>query len=414
MRAYKYSGHKWIGTIPVEWDMIRLGSVYVQRNNKVNTNDFPPLSITMEGVVPQLDYVAKSNDETNRKQVLKGDFVINSRSDRRGSCGVSPMYGSCSVINIVLTSRDKTDVRFFDYALQSKCFPDEFYRWGSGIVADLWSTKWDAMSKIELPYPSFEERCKIADFLDSHCNKIDEIITETSDSIEELKKLKKAYTINVITYGLDRNVDKKESGIVWIPTIPASWEVKKIKRVIFPVCKNVLDTDDIITCFRDGEVTLRKNRRADGYTISYTENGYQGVDQGDLVIHGMDAFAGAIGCSDSRGKTTPVVHVCSTAGNNRYFMYALRNMAYSEVLMDFSNGIRVRSSDYRNFAKLGIFEIPVPPVEEQNRIADYLDQKCELIDGLIKDKENYLVELKEYKKVLIYEYVTGKKEVPQS
>ena len=159
-------------------------------------------------------------------------------------------------------------------------------------------------------------------------------------------------------------------------------------------------------------MTLRKNRREDGFTVSFTENGYQGVEPGDLVIHGMDAFAGAIGCSDSRGKTTPVVHVCKTSGNNRYFMYYLRCMAYGNILMDLSNGVRIRSSDFRNFAKLGVFKAVVPPESEQAEIVEYLDWITVRIDELAHEKEHLLDELESYKKSLIYEYVTGKKEVP--
>ena len=126
----------------------------------------------------------------------------------------------------------------------------------------------------------------------------------------------------------------------------------------------------------------------------------------------MDAFAGAIGCSDSRGKTTPVVHVCSTIGNSRYFMYFLRCMAFGDILMDLSNGVRIRSSDYRNFAKLAVFRVAVPSIEEQNEIVEYLDQKIAGIDDLIEKKEAFIAELENYKKSMIYEYVTGKKELP--
>ena len=186
---------------------------------------------------------------------------------------------------------------------------------------------------------------------------------------------------------------------------------KRIKNVIFPQQRLVRDDDEIITCFRDGEVTLRKNRREEGFTISFTEHGYQGVEVGDLVIHGMDAFAGAIGCSDSRGKTSPVVHVCKTIGNNRFFMYFLRSMAFGDILMDLSNGVRIRSSDFRNFSKLGVFGAIVPDITEQSEIVDYLDAQCAEVDHLIAKKEQIITELESYKKSLIYECVTGKREV---
>ena len=206
----------------------------------------------------------------------------------------------------------------------------------------------------------------------------------------------------------------KDSGIGWIGTIPTAWKVSRIKYEILPLQRPVYPTDLVMTCFRDGEVTLRQNRREDGFTVSFTENGYQGVEVGDLVIHGMDAFAGAIGCSDSRGKITPVVHVCKTTGNNRFFMYALRSMAMNDVLMSFAEGIRVRSSDFRNFNKLGKFQIAVPSVDEQNEIVAHLDSKCTEIDAIIALKKQQLEILSDYKNSIIYEYITGKKEVPLS
>ncbi len=253
--------------------------------------------------------------------------------------------------------------------------------------------------------------CKV---LDAKCAEIDAVLDKTRTSIEEYKKLKQAIITQAVTKGIRGDRPMKESGVIWLDTVPAEWTISKIKYTIFPKEKPVLPMDEVITCFRDGTVTLRRNRREEGFTISFTENGYQGVDVGDLVIHGMDTFAGAIGCSDSRGKTSPVVHVCSTVGNNRYFMYFLRYMAYSGVLMDFSNGVRIRSSDFRNFKKLAVFEMLVPPLREQNKIVDYLDSTLAKIDQVIKQKEILISELEACKKSAIYEYVTGKKEVPNA
>lgn len=268
------------------------------------------------------------------------------------------------------------------------------------------------MNKIALLLPPVSEQQIIADYLDTECAKIDAVIEQTRASIEEYKKLKQSVITQAVTKGIRPGRKMKDSGVEWIDLIPETWKECRIKNVIFPVQRPVNDNDDIITCFRDGVVTLRKNRREDGFTVSFTENGYQGVEPGDLVIHGMDAFAGAIGCSDSRGKTTPVVHVCKTSGNNRYFMYYLRCMAYGNILMDLSNGVRIRSSDFRNFAKLGVFKAVVPPESEQAEIVEYLDWITVRIDELAHEKEHLLDELESYKKSLIYEYVTGKKEVP--
>ena len=413
-REMKDSGVAWIGEIPSDWKLSKIGSLYSQRIEKVSDKDYPPLSVTMKGILPQLATAAKSDDGDNRKLVRIGDFAINSRSDRRGSCGVSLYDGSVSLINIILTPRNTMNSGYYDWLFHTSLFADEFYKWGHGIVDDLWTTRWQEMKSIIVPVPNLHEQERIAHFLNQRCAEIDTVLDKTRTSIEEYKKFKQAIITQAVTKGIRGDRSMKESGVIWLDTVPADWTISKIKYTIFPKEKPVLPMDEVITCFRDGTVTLRRNRREEGFTISFTENGYQGVDVGDLVIHGMDTFAGAIGCSDSRGKTSPVVHVCSTVGNNRYFMYFLRYMAYSGVLMDFSNGVRIRSSDFRNFKKLAVFEMLVPPLREQNKIVDYLDSTLAKIDQVIKQKEILISELEACKKSAIYEYVTGKKEVPNA
>lgn len=197
----------------------------------------------------------------------------------------------------------------------------------------------------------------------------------------------------------------KDSGVEWIGNIPADWDVFKGKYVLKYLQKPVKQEDDVITCFRDGEVTLRKNRREDGFTMSDKEIGYQGVDVGDLVVHGMDGFAGAIGISDSRGKASPVLNVLDSSMVKKFIMYYLRSMAYGNVFTAIATGIRVRSCDLR-WNKLANLPYPVPPFEEQRQIADFLDQKCSEIDALTTDIQTQIETLEEYKKSVITEAVT--------
>lgn len=199
--------------------------------------------------------------------------------------------------------------------------------------------------------------------------------------------------------------EMKDSGVEWIGNIPADWDVFKGKYVLKYLQKPVKQEDDVITCFRDGEVTLRKNRREDGFTMSDKEIGYQGVDVGDLVVHGMDGFAGAIGISDSRGKASPVLNVLDSSMVKKFIMYYLRSMAYGNVFTAIATGIRVRSCDLR-WNKLANLPYPVPPFEEQRQIADFLDQKCSEIDALTTDIQTQIETLEEYKKSVITEAVT--------
>ena len=209
---------------------------------------------------------------------------------------------------------------------------------------------------------------------------------------------------------MENRYDKyKDSGIAWIGEIPEHWEVKKGKNLFKKEERPVRDNDEIITCFRDGEVTLRSNRRTDGFTNAMKEVGYQGVRKGDLVIHNMDAFAGAIGVSDSDGKSTPVYSVCTPKNNKEadvyYYAYLLRSYALGGVIQSLAKGIRERSTDFR-YKEFGDLFYQQPPIHEQQSIATYLDQKCSEIDELITLQEEMITKLQSYKQSVITEAVT--------
>ena len=171
----------------------------------------------------------------------------------------------------------------------------------------------------------------------------------------------------------------------------------------------VKDDDGVITCFRDGEVTLRSKRREEGFTVSMKEIGYQGIEVGDLVVHGMDGFAGSIGVSDSRGKASPVLIVLDTEHDKRFLMYYLRTVAYKNVFVGLATGIRVRSCDLR-WPKLAELPCLIPPLAEQRKIAKYLDRAVSRIDAVIARRKTQLEKLEAFKRSMIQEYTTGKKE----
>lgn len=197
----------------------------------------------------------------------------------------------------------------------------------------------------------------------------------------------------------------KDSGLQWAGDIPQYWNTAKGKYFMAVLERPVRDDDSVITCFRNGEVTLRSNRREDGFTVATVEAGYQGIEPGDLVVHGMDGFAGAIGISDSRGKGTPALNVLSCSENKKYIMYLLRAMAYTEVFMALSTGIRVRTCD-TNWKKLKSLDYLIPPADEQQCIADFLDGKCAEIDALAADIQTQIDTLEQYKRSVITETVT--------
>lgn len=201
----------------------------------------------------------------------------------------------------------------------------------------------------------------------------------------------------------------KDSGVEWLGKIPANWKVEKGKWLFLKADRPVRNDDDVVTCFRDGQVTLRKNRRTEGFTNAVQEHGYQGIREGDLVIHAMDAFAGAIGVSDSDGKSSPVYSACIPRIDNTvdvyFYAYFLRNLALTGFIESLAKGIRERSTDFRfkDFANLSLL---FPPLPEQIAIAAFLDRKTTQIDQAVAIKVKQIALLKERKQILIQNAVT--------
>lgn len=180
---------KWLGTLPSHWDCKKIGSLFAERKVKVSDKDYEPLSVTKMGILPQLEDAAKSNDGDNRKLVRAGDFVINSRSDRKGSCGVSELDGSVSLINLTLIPREQWNRRYVHYLLRSQPFSEEYYRNGRGIVADLWTTRYSEMKSILLPVPPRSEQDQIVRFLDWKISSINELINIKHGQLNIVKEL---------------------------------------------------------------------------------------------------------------------------------------------------------------------------------------------------------------------------------
>ena len=199
----------------------------------------------------------------------------------------------------------------------------------------------------------------------------------------------------------------KNSGIPWMEQIPTDWDIIRGKNLLYLMNRPVREDDDVVTCFRDGEVILRSERRTEGFTMSDKEFGYQGINRGDIVIHGMDGFAGSMGVSKSTGKGSPVLIVCNpkTDDDARYIIYYLRSLAMNDVFIALSTGIRERSCDLR-WNKISVLPFVRPSFSEQKRIADFIDEKCGDIDSLIGLQEKIIEKLKAYKISIITEVVT--------
>lgn len=199
----------------------------------------------------------------------------------------------------------------------------------------------------------------------------------------------------------------KDSGVAWAEQIPSDWKVIRGKNLLKLMNRPIRETDDVVTCFRDGEVILRSERRTEGFTMSDKEIGYQGINKGDIVIHGMDGFAGSMGVSKSTGKGSPVLVVCNPKENDdsRYIIYYLRALAINNVFVALATGIRERSCDLR-WNKISELPFIRPKADEQKRIADFIDAKIGEIEGLIALQEQMIAQLTDYKQSVITEAVT--------
>ena len=417
MREMKDSGIEWIGAIPQDWQLSKIGNLYTQRNEKVSDKDYQPLSVTMQGILPQLATAAKTDDGDNRKLVRVGDFAINSRSDRRGSCGISPLDGSVSLINIILTPRTAMHPGYYNWLFHTTLFADEFYKWGHGIVADLWTTRWQEMKSITVPVPEYAEQERIAAFLDAECAEIDTVLEKTRASIEEYKKLKQAVITQAVTKGIRGDRQMKDSGIEWIGDIPAEWDVL-----------NLVAHTSMLTPMRDRPENLDGPIpwvRIEDFEGKYIESSKAGLGVSMKTVKEMNLKVypvGTILCTSSciMGKCAIVsrelvsnqrfIGIIPDRTTDKTYLYYL--MTSNAERMNFlSTGALQANLSRSAFEHL---KVQFPPYSEQREIAAYLDDKCEKIDELILKKQQYLTEIENYKKSLIYEYVTGKKEVKTS
>lgn len=419
MREIKDSGFDWIGKTPSDWQFIKGKYIFSQRNSKGNSICLQLLSPSQKfGVVPQtlleelttqnVVKVKEDTDLTTFKTIHVGDFCISLRSFQ-GGFEYCRYEGVVSSAYQVFYPTIEINDGYYRFLFKDKSFIEKMnsytisFRDGKNIAfSDFGNTY--------IPYPPIEEQKKIAEFLDAKCSEIDALVADIQAQIETLEQYKRSTVIETVTKGLNGNVPIKDSGIQWIGQIPETWDCIRGKYILKYITKPTKDDDGVITCFRDGEVTLRSKRREEGFTMADKEIGYQGIDVGDLVVHGMDGFAGAIGISDSRGKASPVLNVLETDQNKRYIMYFLRSMAYGDVFLALATGIRVRSCDLR-WNKLAELFYPIPSLEEQSQIVEHIDHVIEETNKIIADKKAQIATLEAYKKSIIFEYVTGKKEV---
>ncbi len=414
-RAMKDSGIPWVGKIPADWEVKRI-SWLMSRKPPQYSPEEELLSVFLNrGVIRFCEEEGKrtnvtSLDLSKYQLVEPGDFVLNNQQAWRGSVGVSNYRGIISPAYIILRLAECLGKSYANHLLRSKCIVSVYEQCSRGVGSIQRNLIWDWLRFHYLPVPPLAEQKRIAAYLDEVTGSIDGLREKIAREIERLDDYKKSVITEAVCHGLDKSAKMKDSGIPWVGKVPSAWEVTRGKYFLKLLSRPTKEDDGVITCFRDGEVTLRSKRREDGFTISLKECGYQGVEPGDLVVHGMDGFAGSIGISDSRGKASPVLNVMDSSQCKRYIMYYLRSMAYGDVFTGLATGIRVRSCDLR-WNKLANLQYILPPLPEQKRIAAHLDEVTVKVDEVIAKRKAEMERLEAAKRSIICECVTGKRVV---
>ena len=403
---------------PQGWNLYRLGQVFRERKQKGSDKVFPPLSVTMKGIVPQLENAAKSDDGDNRKIVHIGDYVINSRSDRKGSGGVSEYEGSVSLISIVLEPFN-IDRRFAHHLLRSTAFQEEFYRWGHGIVADLWTTRYDDMRNIRLFLPDLVTQRQIADFLDRETARIDLLIEKKKLLRSKLQEKQKNLLNEILTGNYASNkVEMKSTGLFWAPFIPKHWTIQPLKNLIWYQEGPGIMAED----FLDEGVPLLRIRNLSGKQVNLDGCNFLDpkkvkkkwdhfrVENGDYLISGS-ATTGGVACEvtpDAVGAIpyTGIIRIKPKANGfiKSIIPFFLLSRMFEEQVSILSTGSTIQHFGPFHLAKM---KAPMPPKTQQHEIAkvlsDVVDHSSLVLEKIVSSIER----LSEYRSSLITAAVTG-------
>lgn len=403
---YKDSGIPWIGRIPEHWEVKQIRQCFQARSEKVSDTDFQPLSVSKQGIVPQLETACKTNNGENRKLVRKGDFVVNSRSDRKGSCGISAYDGSVTLISTVLTPR-LIEGTFCHYLLRSNNYVEEFYKNGRGIVADLWTTRLQEMRGIYLPIPPISEQRAIASYLKVKTLKIEQYVAEREREREQLESLRQTEIAHVVTRGLNPDAPLKDSGVPWIGDIPAHWEMRRIKNIFFEKKdKSETGTELSLSLSRDKGIvpfSEKKNKTLESASLI----GSKKVSIGNVVFNRFKARLFAVSNYDGVVSSDYAVYECRKDADANFMTFLFNTQTYREAFNRKASGVgdgfsRLYTDDL--FAFYAVF----PPLPEQLAIVSYIEAKLGKIDAHIAALEREIALLREYKQRLVSDAVTGR------
>lgn len=422
MREMKDSGIEWIGEIPKEWKIDKI-KYHLKRNEPKKHGNAIVLSVYRDyGVIPKDsrddNHNVTSEDTSKYKYVKKGQLVINKMKAWQGSLAVSDYNGIVSPAYFIYDFTDEEyNHKYFHYLVRS-CYKEEFKRISGGIREGQWDLSPEAFANTLALLPPLVEQKYIANYLDIQCSEIDATAEDIQKEISLLEEYKKSVITEAVTKGLNPDAEMKDSGIEWIGEVPKHWGTIRIGNA-FSIRneRNYLPMEQVQLLslysgkgvFPTGEEGTT-NRGNHAQTVA----DYKIVKKNDIVVNIILAWMGSLGISNYNGVVSPAYDVYIPNEEKvvpHYYHYVFRTSGIANECYRYGRGImmmrwRTYSSEFKRI------HVPFPPLEEQQQIADYLDSKCSEIDAIIADKKRQRGILTEYKKSLIYEYVTGKKEVP--
>lgn len=386
---YKDSGAEWLGKIPSNWNAQKIVSIFEFSNQKVTEETHEPLSVTYDGVKKQIENAAKVAEGSLRKLVKVGDIAINGRSDRKGAVGMSEYEGGVSLVYNVLRKRDKAlDSKYFHYLFRSKLFSEEFYRWGRGIVDDLWTTRESEMKKIYVSLPKPEEQTKIAKYLDEKTSYIDQIIVRKQKLVELLKE-KRSETVNSAVNNM-RGTSEKLKYVaterkIKLDTVPIDLKYIGLENIESFTGKIVdskekTEPESSVNIFHRGDVLFGKLRP---YLTKVLSTDFDGVCSGEFLT--------------LVPKKEKVL--------SKYLFYKLLSKDFIKTINDSTYGTKMPRA---NGQFIGNQVITYPSLDEQIKIVKLLDNKLEVFDRAISDIDKSVEFLQEFKSSLISNVVTGK------
>lgn len=420
MREMKDSGIEWIGKVPVEWKIDNPQYHFSQRKDRAKQGMVQLTASQKYGVITQTEYMERTGanivtvqkDFDILKLVCAGDFVIHMRSFQ-GGLEYSEKTGSISSAYVMLIpSNTIREPRYYKWFFKSSNYIDALSS-TSNLVRDGQAMRWSNFIQLPILFPPAEEQQRIADFLDAKCAEIDALTADIQTQIDTLEQYKRSVITETVTKGLNPDAEMKDSGIEWVGKMPLAWDAVPNKYLMYKV-KNicpVYNGEDILSLTTNGVIIRDLNG---GGKMPTSFDGYQKVTPGNLLmcLFDIDVTPRCIGLVKNFGLTSPAYSqfVMRTGAYAPYYYYYYLMVDYTKELLHMAKNLRHSLTENQ----LGAIKAPNPPYEEQVQIAEFLDKKCVEINLVIEDKNRQLATLDEYKKSLIFEYVTGKKEVPTS